>query len=450
MEQLLYNAQVVTSEEVFLGGVTIDREGKIGQVFRGALSPELKSQCEKYECRDLQGCYLLPGMVDTHVHFREPGLTAKADMESESRAAVAGGVTSYLDMPNTLPPTLSLEALEEKLDLAHGRSYANYGFYIGASPENLELLPKADPHKVAGIKLFMGTSTGRLAVTDERSLRLVFSTVELPLLAHCEDDAIISANFGAVEAILGPDIPFVAHSYIRSAQACLNSSKKAIELAMRYRTRLHVLHLSTAEEVHQFARMAEAGLTNVTGELCPHYLWYSTLDYTRLGGAIKCNPAIKGPRHREALREAAASQAFFTVGTDHAPHLWQEKQQEYRHCPSGIPTIQYGLLVLLELCYQQLLSLPRIAALYAANPAQLLDIAHRGSIAPGNWADLVVVARHETPQPAQPVLSKCGWSPLAQESYHHTIEATLINGQVVYQKGQVVGQPQGQPLSYAR
>lgn len=450
MEQLLYNAQVVTPERVFTGGVTIEATGKIGRVFEGLPQGELCEGLGARKMHDLQGRYLLPGMVDTHVHFREPGLTSKADMASESRAAVAGGVTSFVDMPNTLPPTLTMEALEEKLALARGRSYANYGFYLGASEENLDLLPKANPQKVAGVKLFMGTSTGRLAVTDARSLHRIFSSVELPLLVHCEDDAIIQANLATARAQWGESIPFEAHATIRSAQACLSSTKKALELAMSYRTRLHVLHLSTAEEALLFTRMAAAGQNNISGELCPHYLWYSAQDYARLGGGIKCNPAIKDSRHREALRQAARGKAFFTVGTDHAPHQWCEKQQDYLHCPSGIPTIRYGLLVLLELCYQGLLTLPRVAALYASNPAKLLSVANRGSIAPGYWADLVIVSRHDEALPAQPVLSKCGWSPLASEHYHHTIEATLVNGQLAYCANQVVGQPQGQPLSYAR
>ena len=393
------------------------------------------------------GCYILPGIIDDHVHFREPGLTEKADIDTESRAAAAGGVTTFFDMPNTKPQTTTLEALEEKFALARQKSHVNYSFFYGATNDNADTFPQLDIHRIPGIKLFMGSSTGNMLVDRREALERIFSSTPLPLMAHCEDTEIINRNMAKAKEEYGDDPSVAHHPEIRSVEACYESTKLAVELARKYHTRLHIAHLTTAKELEYLTggqspcevRLTE-GLSpcEVTAEATVSHLYFSDRDYARLGTRIKCNPAIKSERDREALQQALSDGRITVIGTDHAPHLLSQKEGGCAKAASGMPMIQFSLVTMLELVDRGVLSLERLVELMCHNPARLFEVRQRGFIRPGYRADLVLV-RPQSGWTVTPdcIQSKCGWSPMEGHTYLWRVERTLCNGHSVYVNGQV-------------
>lgn len=399
---------------------------------------------------DASGLWLLPGMIDDHVHFREPGYPAKADIAHESRAAVVGGVTSFIDMPNTDPPTLTHELLEDKYALAARGSVANYAFYFGASNDNLEAIRALDPRRVPGVKVFLCESTGNLCVNDPQALQGVFRDCPVNVLAHCEDDAIIHASLARAKAQYGDDIPMRMHPEIRSRKACFESTRWAVETARRHGTRLHVLHVSTADELALFEPGPIHG-KRITAETCVHYLRFCDEDYAEYGGRIKCNPAIKAAADRDALIRALADARIDVLATDHAPHLLDEKRRIYTQCPSGIPLIQYALQSALEHVFDGALKLERLVEAACHAPATLFDIKDRGFVREGYFADLVLVDP-DTPHAVHrgEILSRCGWSPFEGFAFRASIAATFVNGHLAARHGRMLDPNPGMRLEFAR
>ena len=392
---------------------------------------------------------MLPGVIDDHVHFREPGLTEKADIDSESRAAAAGGVTSYFDMPNCVPQTTTLEALEEKFGLAAKKSHVNYSFFFGATNDNTDLFAKLPASRIPGIKLFMGSSTGNMLVDRDEALRRIFSTARLPLMAHCEDTDIINHNMAEAKKAWGDDPQVSLHPLIRSEEACLQSTRKAVELAKEYGTRLHVAHLSTAEELDLFSPLISHPSPLITAEACVGHLYFTMLDHERLGARIKVNPAIKSPVDQFMLRQALNDGRIAVVGTDHAPHLLSQKEGGCARAASGMPMIQFSLVTMLELVDEKVLTLSRLVELMAHNPARLFGVCRRGFLRPGYRADLVIVRPH-SPWTVTPecIESRCGWSPVEGHTFQWRIERTLCNGHTVYADGAVDSNYIGEPLQF--
>ena len=391
------------------------------------------------------GCYILPGIIDDHVHFREPGLTEKADIDTESRAAAAGGVTTFFDMPNTKPQTTTPEALEEKFALARQKSHVNYSFFYGATNDNADTFPQLDIHRIPGIKLFMGSSTGNMLVDRREALERIFSSTPLPLMAHCEDTEIINRNMAMAKEEYGDDPSVAHHPEIRSVEACYESTKLAVELARKYHTRLHIAHLTTAKELELFTLSTQSTPSSpstpsplITAEATVSHLYFSDRDYARLGTRIKCNPAIKSERDREALQQALSDGRITVIGTDHAPHLLSQKEGGCAKAASGMPMIQFSLVTMLELVDRGVLSLERLVELMCHNPARLFEVRQRGFIRPGYRADLVLV-RPQSGWTVTPdcIQSKCGWSPMEGHTYLWRVERTLCNGHSVYVNGQV-------------
>ena len=439
---LLYNATIVTAEKEGKGAILIDGDS-ISKVYWEDLHqvPEITE-----DAIDLQGKYIIAGGIDAHVHFREPGLTHKADMQTESRAAVAGGVTTVFDMPNTSPATISAEALAGKMQLAKGRSLAKIGFHIGASNSNADqicsLVKDGDPatglkaSDIPGVKVFMGSSTGNMLVDDRNSLERLFMIKEKPVLVHCEDEAMIRANLAAATEKYGDDIPFDQHPAIRSRQACIRSSIKALELAMTHGTKLVLCHISTREEM-EMVRAAKQTNPEIIAETSCNYLWFSDEDYQRLGSRVKCNPAVKTAADRQALRDGLAGGLIDTIGSDHAPHLLSEKDAPYAKAPSGLPSIQQSLPVLLTVAKQEDIPLTRIAAVFSENASKLYRL-DTGRIAPGMKADLVIFDYDkEFTVKAEDQYSKCGWTPYEGESLNGWIETVYVNGQKVLDNGRI-------------
>lgn len=399
---------------------------------------------------DASGLWLLPGMIDDHVHFREPGYTAKADIASESRAAVAGGVTSFIDMPNTRPAALTHALLEDKYAIASRTSLANYAFYFGASNDNLDAIRALDPRRIPGVKVFLCESTGNLYVSDPAALEGVFRDSPVTVLVHAEDSRIIHANLDRAKAEYGDNIPMAMHPEIRSREACLESTRWAVETARRHDTRLHVLHVSTADELALF----ETGpivRKRITAETCVHFLRYSDADYATLGGKIKCNPAIKAASDRTELTRALADTRIDVLATDHAPHLESEKTNPYTSCPSGIPLIQFALQSALEHVFDGKLTLERLVEACAHAPATLFAIEQRGYLREGYFADLTLVdpAKPQTVRRDQ-VLSKCGWSPFESDTFRSSVAATFVNGNLVARDGKPLDAPAGMRLAFDR
>ena len=396
------------------------------------------------EVVDASGCYVLPGVIDDHVHFREPGLTVKADIDSESRAAAAGGVTSYFDMPNTVPQTTTPEALEEKFLLGARKSHVNYSFFYGATNDNASSFDLLDASRIPGIKLFMGSSTGNMLVDRMESLERIFSTVKLPLMAHCEDTDIINRNMADAQHVFGDDPEVQQHYLIRSEEACYASTSLAVRLAKKYGTHLHVAHLTTARELELFGKEP-----NITAEAVVGHLWFSAEDYARLGARIKVNPAVKTASDREALRKALTDGRITVVGTDHAPHLIEQKQGGCCRAASGMPMIQFSLVTMLELVDAGVLTLPRLVELMCHAPARLFGVERRGFLRQGYRADLVVVRPHQPwTVTKDTILSKCGWSPMEGHEYQWRVERTLCNGQTVYADGQVNADVLGEEIRF--
>ena len=435
MKTLIKGGRIVNEGRTFDGSLVIEDE-KIVEI--GPHHPEASFD----QVVDASGCFVLPGVIDDHVHFREPGLTEKADIESESRAAAAGGVTSYFDMPNTKPQTTTLEALEEKFRLAAEKSHVNYSFFFGATNDNTSLFSKLDEHRIPGIKLFMGSSTGNMLVDRDEALARIFKTATMPIMAHCEDTAIIDRNMAEARKAWGDDPQVSLHALIRSEEACLKSTQKAVELAKKYNARLHVAHVSTAEELELIGG-------NVTAEATVGHLYFTMLDHERLGAKIKVNPAIKSPVDQFMLRQALNDGRISVIGTDHAPHLLSQKQGGCARAASGMPMLQFSLVTMLELVDQGVLTMERMVELMCHNPARLFEVRERGFLLKGYKADIAIVRPH-TPWTvtADVIESKCGWSPMEGHEFQWRVEQTFCNGHLIYNKGVVDRDYIGQPILF--
>ncbi len=421
-----------------------------GDVIADILPPEAEPQGTFAGVIDAEGLYLLPGVIDDHVHFRDPGLTHKADMASESRAAAAGGVTSYLEMPNTKPQTTTLEALDDKFAEAARKSRVNYSFFFGATNDNGALLTQLPTERVCGIKLFMGSSTGNMLVDSEEALLKIFSEAPLIIMAHCEDSALIAANTAHYQSLYGDDPDVRYHPAIRSEEACYRSSALAVRLAQRTGVRLHIAHVSTARELSLFSS-APLERKRITAEVCISHLYFCDKDYERLGTRIKCNPAIKSEQDRDALRRALTDGHIDVIGTDHAPHLLSEKQGGCLKAASGMPMVQFSLVTMLELANQGVLSMEQVVEKMCHAPARLFNISRRGFLRKGYKADLVLVAPHEPwTVSSDNILSKCGWSPLEGHTFRWKVKRTFVNGTAVYANNRVNDDCRGEALSFDR
>lgn len=439
------NAQIVNEGKTFHGSVVIDN-GIIDEVLTDGTAPAHPCQ----EVIDAKGHYLMPGVIDDHVHFRDPGLTHKADMHTESMAAAAGGVTSFMDMPNTTPQTTTLEALEAKFTDAATKSLVNYSFYFGATNTNADILPTLDKSRVCGVKLFMGASTGNMLVDRMEVLRKVFANADMLIATHCEEQSIISANTAAFKEKYGEDPDIKYHPQIRSAEACLHSSSLAIQLAKETNARLHILHVSTAQELDLFEDKPLSE-KRITAEACVSHLYFYDKDYESLGTRIKCNPSIKTFEDRNALRKALPTNRIDVIGTDHAPHLLKEKTGGALKAVSGMPMIQFSLPAIMELVHEGVLSMEQLVQKMCHAPAQLYNIERRGYIRPGYQADLVIVnPDDEWTVTADCVLSKCGWSPMEGQRFHAKVEKTFVNGNLVYSGNKVDTSHRGQELRFKR
>lgn len=439
------NARIVNEGETFEGSVIIAGEN-IVEVLKGTQAPSIPYN----ETIDANGYYLIPGVIDDHVHFRDPGLTHKADIHTESMAAAAGGVTSYMDMPNTNPQTTTLEALEEKFKNAETKSVVNYSFYFGATNNNAHLLPQLNKQQVCGVKLFMGASTGNMLVDKMQILKQIFSDAGMLIATHCEDQNIISARAAAYREKYGDDPDVKYHPEIRNEEACYESSSLAISLAKETGARLHIMHISTAKEL---TLLEDKPLSekNITAEACVSHLFFSDKDYEKYGARVKCNPAIKSEADRDALRQALQSNLIDVIGTDHAPHLLEEKQGGALKAVSGMPTIQFSLNAVMELVHEGALSIEQLVQKMCHAPATLFQIKKRGFIRPGYKADLVLL----NPSCSWKVtndclLSKCGWSPMEGQTFHSKVEKTFVNGYPVYDGTQVDQAYRGQALRFER
>lgn len=438
MRTLIKGGRIVNEGRSFEGAVIIEDE-KIIDVIEGN---EIPQDSTFTSVVDAKGCCVLPGIIDTHVHFREPGMTEKADIESESRAAAAGGVTSYFEMPNTVPQTTTLEALEDKFQRAAKSSHVNYTFFFGATNDNVALFNQLDVHHIPGIKLFMGSSTGNMLVDRDEALNRIFASAKLPIMAHCEDTAIINRNMEEAKKAWGDDPQVSLHALIRSEEACVVSTTKAVALAKKHGARLHVAHVSTAEELELIGG-------NVTAEATVGHLYFTMLDHERLGARIKVNPAIKSPVDQFMLRESLNDGRITTIATDHAPHLLSQKQGGCAKAASGMPMVQFSLPTMLELVDQKVLSIERMVQLMAHNPATLFEVRNRGFIRKGYQADLVIVRPKSSWTVTPEVIeSKCGWSPMEGHTFNWRVEQTFCNGHSVYHNGIVDPQYIGQPLAF--
>ena len=445
---LVSGGRIVNEGRQFDGYIVIE-DGTITEVT--TRQPEASFD----ETIDASGCYVLPGIIDDHVHFREPGLTEKADILSESRAAAAGGVTSYFDMPNCVPQTTTLEALNDKFARASRNSIVNYSIFYGATNDNADTFSQLDASRIPGIKLFMGSSTGNMLVDRQQTLERIFSSCRLPLMVHCEDTAIINQNMAAAKQAWGDDPQVSLHALIRSEEACLASTRKAVELAKKYGTRLHVAHISTAEELELLesnnsqSSIPNSQFSRITAEACVGHLYFTQLDHERLGAKIKVNPAIKTPVDQFMLRQALNDGRITVVATDHAPHLLEQKHGGCCKAASGMPMVQFSLVTMLELADEGVLTIPRLVELMCHNPARLFGIRQRGFLREGYRADLVLVRPHSPWTVTKDIiLSKCGWSPMEGHEYQWRVERTLCNGQTVYADGSVAEVSAGEEIAF--
>ena len=439
------NAQIVNEGKTFNGSVIIEDE-IIVEVLQENETPS--NECD--ETIDASGCYLIPGVIDDHVHFRDPGLTHKADILTESMAAAAGGVTSYMDMPNTNPQTTTLEALEDKFKDAATKSIVNYSFYFGATNENAGLLAQLDKNRVCGVKLFMGSSTGNMLVDQQDTLKHIFANAGMLIATHCEDQQIISANTALYKEKYGEDPDVKYHPEIRNEEACYQSSALAVQLAKETGARLHIMHISTAKELELLANKAIED-KNITAEACVSHLFFCDEDYETFGTRIKCNPAIKSKADRDALRQALTGNLIDVIGTDHAPHLLSEKQGGALKAVSGMPTLQFSLNSVMELVHEGLISMEQLVQKMCHAPATLYQIEKRGFIRTSYKADLAIVNPNtEWTVNKECILSKCGWSPMEGQTFHAKVEKTFVNGQMVYDGKQVDALHRGQELRFDR
>ena len=427
---LILNGKIVNEGEITEADIYI-KDGKIDKIERSILYSNPSDIVI-----DAKGKYIFPGIIDDQVHFREPGLTYKADIFSESRAAVAGGTTSFMEMPNTVPNALTQNLLDVKYSIASQNSLANYSFFMGASNNNIEEVLKTNAENVCGIKIFMGSSTGDMLVDNEQTLESIFSRCPMLIATHCEDEYIIKSNIEKYKLEYGDDISPAIHPIIRDEKACYKSSSMAIELAKKHNTRLHILHISTAGEINLFTNQIPLSQKKITAEVCVHHLWFSADDYEKLGNQIKCNPAIKDKHHKEKLFRALLDDHFDIIATDHAPHTWEEKQQNYWKAPSGLPLVQHSLLMMLEFYKKGQISLEKIAEKMCHAPAICFKIKDRGYVKEGYWADIAIVdLENKTEINKNSIKYKCNWSPLEGTVFNSNITHTIVSGHLAYDNG---------------
>lgn len=439
MKTLIYGGIIVNEDRSRYGSLVMEND-VIAEIIEGKEIP-----CGNYDRKiDATGLFVLPGVIDSHVHFREPGLTAKADIGTESEAAAYGGVTTFFDMPNTVPQTTSVDALDAKFRIAREKSHVNYSFFFGATNSNADALQTLDRHVVPGVKLFMGASTGNMLVDSDDSLHKIFSNATMPVMVHCEDTGMINANMTEAKSRYGDDPDVALHPLIRSEEACYASSSRAVRMARTYGTRLHVAHVSTAKELELFGHDG-----NITAEAVIAHLFFSDEDYARLGTRIKCNPAVKTAYDRSELRKALSSGAISTVGTDHAPHLLKDKEGGCARAASGMPMIQFSLVTMLELVDKGVLSMERLVRLMCHNPADIFEVRGRGYLRKGYKADIVLVGRDRRwTVTGDTVRSKCGWSPMEGHAYDWRVVKTICNGQVVYDDGTFYDNIRGEQVMF--
>ena len=443
MRTLIKNGTIVNEGRSFLGDLVVNGE-QIEEIYEGKAPRGIYDQVI-----DASGCFVLPGVIDDHVHFREPGLTRKADIESESRAAAFGGVTSYFEMPNTNPQTTTLEALEDKFALGAQKSHVNYSFFFGATNDNVDSFDRLDVHRIPGIKLFMGSSTGNMLVDKYESLQQIFVKAKklgLPVMTHCEDTDIINRNMAAYQKKYGEDPDVKFHPEIRSVEACYESSSLAVKLAKESGAHLHIAHVTTAREQEFFGKDE-----NITGEAVIAHLYFSDEEYADKKAFSKCNPAIKTVKDRQALREALADGRISVVGTDHAPHEWKDKQGGCAKAASGMPMVQFSLVSMLELVDEGVLSIERMVEVISHHPAKLFQVDKRGFLRPGYQADIVIVRPHTAWTVQKEIIqSKCGWSPMEGHEYQWQVEQTICNGHLIYNKGEFDEAYRGEELTFRK
>ena len=440
---LIKAANIVNEGQIFTSDLLI-KNGRIEKIAPTIDAPaDLEINAE--------GLHLLPGMIDDQVHFREPGLTHKADIFSESMAAVAGGITSFMEMPNTVPNTLTQDLLADKYAIAQQTSLANYSFYMGASNDNIDEVLKTDAKNVCGIKVFMGSSTGNMLVDNEKTLENIFSKAPMLVATHCEDEATIRHNLANYKEKYGDDLTIDMHPLIRSAEACYKSSSLAVELAKRYNTRLHILHISTAKEVALFDNKLALADKRITAEACVHHLWFNDADYATKGNFIKWNPAVKTAADQAGILQGLLDDHIDVIATDHAPHTIDEKNQPYSQAPSGGPLVQHALPALLEMHLQDKISLEKIVEKASHNVATCFNLSERGFVREGYWADLVLVdLKDDWKVTSLNTLYKCGWSPFDGETFRASITHTFVSGNLAYQKGKFMTNETGKRLSFER
>lgn len=441
---VLRNGTIVNEGKQFVADILI-KNGRIERI-----DPQI-NVVERCTEVDLTGKIIVPGCIDDQVHFREPGLTHKANIQTESRAAVAGGITSFMEMPNTVPNTLTQDLLEDKYQIAAHSSMANYSFFMGASNDNVEEVLKTNEKNVCGIKIFMGSSTGNMLVDNEQTLNNLFSKVPMLIATHCEDEATIRHNMAEAKAKYGDDIPIEMHPIIRSAEACYLSSSMAVRLAQKHGSRLHVLHISSAMELELFDNTIALKDKKITAEACIHHLWFSDQDYSTKGSLIKWNPSVKTSQDRDGIMAGVLSDKIDVIATDHAPHTIEEKSRKYGEAPSGGPLVQHALQAMLQKVKEGKISIEKVVEKMAHSPAILFGIEDRGFIREGYFADIVVVDPNQTHTVSKSnLLYKCGWSPFEGITFDNTIHSTYINGRLVYQNGEIVEGTNGSRLLFNR
>jgi dihydroorotase len=442
---LIKNARIVNEGSIFEGDVLIENE-----IIR-QIAENISAKSSECIIIDAEGSFLIPGVIDDQVHFREPGLTHKGDIASESKAAVAGGITSYIEQPNTVPNAVTQELLEEKYQIASKTSYANYSFMMGGTNDNLEEILKTNPKNVAGLKLFLGSSTGDMLVDSSASLEKIFSNTKLLIAVHSEDETIVKNNLAKYKEIYGDDIPVEKHPEIRSVAACYESTVRVIELAKKTGARLHVFHISTAKELDLFTNKIPLEKKQITAEVCIHHLWFTDADYETKGSLIKWNPAVKTQEDKDALWKALLDDRIDVIATDHAPHTLEEKSNPYTTCPSGGPLVQHALVAMMESYFNGKISIEKIVEKMCHNPAKIFKIENRGFIKEGYFADLVIVNPHMPWNvKKENIIAKCGWSPFEGINFKSRVTHTFVNGKLAYANGKVKDIIAGQRLTFDR
>jgi dihydroorotase len=442
---LIKNARIVNEGSVFEGDVLIENE-----IIR-QIAENISAKSSECIIIDAEGSFLIPGVIDDQVHFREPGLTHKGDIASESKAAVAGGITSYIEQPNTVPNAVTQKLLEEKYQIASKTSHANYSFMMGGTNDNLEEILKTNPKNVAGLKLFLGSSTGDMLVDSSASLEKIFSNTKLLIAVHSEDETIVKNNLAKYKEIYGDDIPVEKHPEIRSVAACYESTVRVIELAKKTGARLHVFHISTAKELDLFTNKIPLEKKQITAEVCIHHLWFTDADYETKGSLIKWNPAVKTQEDKDALWKALLDDRIDVIATDHAPHTLEEKSNPYTTCPSGGPLVQHALVAMMESYFNGKISIEKIVEKMCHNPAKIFKIENRGFIKEGYFADLVIVNPHMPWNvKKENIIAKCGWSPFEGINFKSRVTHTFVNGKLAYSNGKVKDIIAGQRLTFDR